>query len=72
MDDEGIVSQRAGVFLIFHGIDTVADLFLNGIYLASTDNMFVRYRINVRYLLKVRKKERIIEWCQCHSISGFG
>jgi len=54
--DPVIVGQQ-GVFLVLHGVDTVADVFLNGIYLATTDNMFVRYKFNVRYLLKVNIEE---------------
>ena len=54
--DPVIVGQQ-GVFLVLHGVDTVTDVFLNGIHLATTDNMFVRYKFNVRYLLKVNIEE---------------
>jgi len=31
--------------LIFEGIDTIADIYLNGVFLAHTDNMFITHRI---------------------------
>jgi len=46
-----------GVFLVFHGVDTVADLFLNGQSLGNTDNMFVRYQFNVKHMLKATGNE---------------
>ena len=50
--DSNLVNQP-GVFLVFHGVDTIAQISLNGFFLGETDNMFVRYRFNVRNLLKV-------------------
>lgn len=47
------VTNKLGVFLVLHGVDTIAQIHLNGIFLGETDNMFVRYRFNVRNLLKV-------------------
>ncbi|MCL2832857.1 MAG: hypothetical protein FWD78_06785 [Treponema sp.] len=32
--------------LVFEGIDTIADIYLNGRFLAHTENMFVTHRIN--------------------------
>lgn len=53
------VINQPGVFLVLHGVDTVAEIELNGVLLGETDNMFVRYRYNVRYLLKVSVKPRL-------------
>lgn len=39
--------------LVFHGVDTVADIYLNDKLLGRTDNMFVRYRFDVKGVLKV-------------------
>lgn len=47
-----VLSNRA-VDLVFYGVDTVADISLNGVLLGNTDNMFVRYRYDVKDLLKV-------------------
>jgi beta-mannosidase len=33
--------------LVFHGLDTVAEVRLNGVLVASTDNMFMTYEIDV-------------------------
>uniref|UniRef100_A0A8D8D9R6 Beta-mannosidase n=1 Tax=Culex pipiens TaxID=7175 RepID=A0A8D8D9R6_CULPI len=40
------------VVLTLHGVDTFADVYLNDELLGSTDNMFVRYRFNVRRQLR--------------------
>ena len=39
--------------LVLFGVDTVADVFLNGYLVGSTDNMFVRYKFNVKPTLRV-------------------
>lgn len=49
--DDAFVTQP--VFLVFHGVDTVADIVLNGYHLGRTDNMFVRYRFYVLNILQV-------------------
>lgn len=38
--------------LILDGIDTIADIFLNGKYLGSTDNKFLEYRFSLKGLQK--------------------
>lgn len=53
-----LLVNQPGVFLVLHGVDTVAQIRLNGFFLGETDNMFVRYRFNVRNLLKVSPRER--------------
>jgi len=52
--DSNLVNQP-GVFLVLHGVDTIAKIMLNGFFLGETDNMFVRYRFSVRNLLKVSR-----------------
>ncbi len=49
------VSKRA--VLSFGGIDTFADVFLNGVKLAHTDNMFVPLKLDVSSVLKVGQNE---------------
>lgn len=39
------------LILTFHGLDTVTEIFLNEVLLGATDNMFVRYRFDVKTLL---------------------
>lgn len=41
-----------GTFLVFEGLDTYADVFLNGALLLQADNMFVGYRVPVKSVLK--------------------
>lgn len=40
------------MILTFHGIDTIATITLNGIELGTVDNMFVRYRFDVKNILR--------------------
>lgn len=47
------MTTYSAVDLVFYGVDTVADILLNGSPLGTTDNMFVRYKYNVKDILKV-------------------
>ncbi|XP_034485260.1 beta-mannosidase-like isoform X2 [Drosophila innubila] len=49
------------VNLTFHGIDTVAKIWLNGNLLGETENMFVRYSYVVGHLLQVSPKHNQLE-----------
>ncbi|XP_026676386.1 beta-mannosidase-like [Diaphorina citri] len=40
-------------FLVFHGVDTIATIYLNDKELGKTDNMFVRYRFDVKDKLQM-------------------
>lgn len=44
--------ERAHVELVFHGIDTVGDVFLNGIFLGHVENMHRIYRFSVKEVLQ--------------------
>ncbi len=39
------------IFLVCEGLDTVADIYINGKLLSSVDNMFITYRFNVTEFL---------------------
>ncbi|XP_034051473.1 beta-mannosidase [Thalassophryne amazonica] len=43
--------SKQKVLLVFDGVDTVASLWLNGVLVGSTDNMFRRYDFPIRDLL---------------------
>jgi beta-mannosidase len=43
------------VELVFEGIDTLSDIYLNGRYLGNTDNMFLEYRFDIKDILKKGK-----------------
>ncbi|XP_058443272.1 beta-mannosidase-like isoform X2 [Malaya genurostris] len=44
------------VILTLHGVDTFAEVFLNGELIGETENMFVRYRFNVKQKLRNESK----------------
>jgi len=49
--------DKKHIVLTFEGLDTYAEISLNGKILANTDNMFLRYEYDVRKHLKVGKNE---------------
>ncbi len=51
------VSKEAQVFLVCDGLDTLAEVHLNGTLLGRTDNMFRQYRWDVKSLLKSKGNE---------------
>lgn len=44
--------SKQKVLLVFDGVDTIASIWLNGIGVGETDNMFQRYAFSVRDVLK--------------------
>lgn len=48
--------------LVFHGLDTLADIYLNEQLLGSTDNMFLRYRFDVKNEMTEGTNELIIKF----------
>lgn len=51
-----------GTFLVFEGLDTYADVFLNGALLLKADNMFVGYRVPVKSVLKKGENKLVIRF----------
>ena len=45
--DKAVLSHEK-VYLQFDGIDTISDIYVNNIFIGSTDNMFCTYRFNVK------------------------
>lgn len=39
------------LILTFHGLDTISEIVLNNVIIGNSDNMFVRYRFDVKNLL---------------------
>lgn len=51
------IRSEEHVDLIFHGLDTYADVYLNGIPILSADNMFRVWEVNVKTILKAVNNE---------------
>ena len=49
--------QKDNIDLIFNGLDTYADIWLNGQKILHSDNMFIRYEKDVKNLLKKHDNE---------------
>ena len=49
------LSSEENVELVFEGIDTISDVYLNDRYLGSTEDMFLEYRFDVKDVLKAGK-----------------
>ena len=58
--DEKLLANKK-VLIVFDGIDTYADIYVNGKLLGSTNNMFLQYRFDVKDLLKKGKNELRVE-----------
>lgn len=50
LSDE-ILSKKK-LFLVTHGLDTVADIFINNNHIGRTSNMFIRYKFDIKSELK--------------------
>jgi beta-mannosidase len=48
---------KSSIDLVFEGLDTISEIYLNNIRLGGTDNMFVKYRYNVKKILKAKGNE---------------
>ncbi len=59
IDDDLLHSEE--VLLEFDGIDTFADIYLNGEHLAYTENMFLKYTFSVKGLLQ--EKDNVVKVC---------
>jgi beta-mannosidase len=49
--DESLLNKN-GVYLVAKGIDTVSSVYINDKLIGTTDNMFVRYKFDVKPVLK--------------------
>ncbi|CRL07018.1 CLUMA_CG019973, isoform A [Clunio marinus] len=50
------------VILTFNGIDTLAEIYLNGKLIGETNNMFIRYRFDVKQILIVGTNQLTVEF----------
>ena len=56
--DEGLLEKEV-IELVFEGLDTYADISLNGYELISTDNQFREWKVDVKHYLK--EKDNLLE-----------
>lgn len=56
-DVKNDVWEKDNIDLIFNGLDTYSDVWLNGEKVLRSDNMFIRYEKDVKNLLKKRDNE---------------
>jgi beta-mannosidase len=56
------VFSRANVELVFKGLDTYADVYLNGSMILSADNMFRTWRVPVKSILKEAGNKLVIRF----------
>ena len=54
-----LVNQE--IDLVFEGIDTLSDVYLNGVHIGSTQNMFMEYRFDVKNVIKKGKNSLKVE-----------
>src|ERR1041385_7840673 len=54
--DENLLAQE-NILLVCAGLDTIADVHLNGTYLGHAENMFRRWEWKVKHLLRVGENE---------------
>ena len=52
--------SRENIVLNLEGVDTVATVLLNDKVVGTTDNMFVRYRFDVKPYLKFYRKNKLV------------
>jgi beta-mannosidase len=53
------VEEGERVDLVFEGVDTLSDVYLNGVYLGSTEDMFIEYRFDVTNVLKEKNHLKV-------------
>lgn len=54
------IARSQSVKLVLHGVDTISSVYLNGQEIGYTDNMFVRYRFDIKPHLKLAGLENIL------------
>ncbi len=56
------ITKRERVELIFNGLDTYTQIYVNGKFIGQTDNFFKHYRFDITGLLKKGKNEIIVKF----------
>lgn len=45
--------NNEAVNLVCEGVDTISKIYINNVLIGTTDNMFIKYKFNIKPLLKV-------------------
>lgn len=56
------VYQKANIELVFDGLDTYADVYLNGKLILKADNMFRQWKVEVKSLLKPKDNKLLVRF----------
>jgi beta-mannosidase len=59
---DGEIMSRDVVEIVFHGLDTYAEVFLNGVSVLSTTNMFRTWRVDVKRHLKTGDNDLLVRF----------
>jgi beta-mannosidase len=59
--------RKKNIELVFDGLDTYADVYLNGKLILQADNMFRGWAVNVKNLLKRNNNELLIKFCSAQN-----
>lgn len=54
--------QQTHVELVFEGLDTYADIFINGRHMLSTDNMFRTWKLDITAIVKEKGNEVVVHF----------
>lgn len=54
------IARSQSVKLVLHGVDTISSIYLNGQEIGSTDNMFIRYKFDLKPHLKLAGLQNIL------------
>ena len=51
--------KESAIYLVCNGLDTIVTVYVNGQKVGSAENMFVRYKYNIKSSLKVISELRV-------------
>lgn len=50
------ILNKKVINIVFHGLDTIAEIFINDQLIGKSDNMFVKYKFDIKEHLNVCAK----------------
>ena len=61
-DSDPFIFSKGNIDILFHGLDTYADIYLNGFKIISASNMFHPWTAKIKKLIKMEMNELIIQF----------